>query len=226
MTKQEDAIGSKEQAKVEAIAIGNAQDQFLDDSFKETQIHKKKDEEAKGTMSNVGITEWVGIIQTSVLIITLIFLVISTKQQIRSTELLVVSTEQQIRSTKQFLTPNLGGKWQVEGDTTKGPMIFRLMITNYSDFPLYIKKVKFDFPEGKGWPQGYFGGARHIPPKGTEILAMFGMSVEDWLKEDDSYTKYNWPITIDVGTSSGNNWEVVFRTISPGELQFETIEEN
>lgn len=160
-------------------------------------------------INNLKIGDWISILQTLILSVTLMYLAIQTNQQSRSTRLLI--------------TPNLGAKWDIKnGGTSEKPdsVIWKLLTTNYSEFPLYVRGVKFGFPKGKGFPQGYLKGAWHIAPKTTEDLAVFGMSQADWSKHEGMY---NWPVTISVSISIGEKWNIRFLSMGPGELKFDSI---
>lgn len=120
-------------------------------------------------------------------------------------------------STGNTVTPNLGAKWDIKSEDAG--VRWDLLVTNYSNFPIYIKRLVLDFPKLDGFPKGVLGGHFHIPPGTTERLRTFYMKQELWLKGAGG----QWPVKIFVLTSVGSLWEIEFMTVGPDELEFVSI---
>jgi hypothetical protein len=171
----------------------------------------------------ISIAEYIQIIQTAVLIVTLIVLIVATREQVRSERFLSVSTEQQVRSTRQLLTPSLGATWE-EYNTGPDHVFLRIVVTNYSDFPVYIRGFNIHFPKTGGWPQAVGTGVHHIAPKGTDVLVSFGMSRTDLSAAIPS--AFTWPIEVNVATATGYTWVATFKNAGgPFPMIFESIKE-
>jgi len=151
--------------------------------------------------------ELLNLIQTIALVVTLFYVAYSTAQQSRSTRLTV--------------TPCLGAKWQIENKDQQ--VSWSLIVTNYSDFPLYIRRAMHSFPDSDVFPKGLFKGDWHIPAKGTAKLSTFYMSKENYLKWDKVF---GWNVSIMVETAIGEVWEAHFKVIGPDELEFKSIKNN
>ena len=157
----------------------------------------------KGIFAELKASDYISIVTTIVLTATLIYVAFSAREQARVTQFLV--------------TPNLGAKWDIksEGDGIR----WDLLVTNYSTFPVYIKRLVLDFPKLDGFPKVVLGGHFHIPPGKTERVRTFYMTQELWSKRGGG----QWPVRIFVLTSVGSLWEVEFRTLAYDELEFVSI---
>ena len=159
------------------------------------------------TLSGLQVAEVLNLVQTIVLVLTLLYVAYSTAQQSRSIRLKV--------------TPCLGAKWEIKGEGDQ--VSWSLIVTNYSDFPLYVRGAMHSFPDSDIFPKGLLKGVWHIPAKDAARLSTFFMSRENYLKWDKVF---GWNITISVETSIGEMWEALFKVIGPDELEFKSIRSN
>lgn len=155
-------------------------------------------------IKNIKASDWIAIVQTVVLTFSLVYLAMSARQQ--------------ARSTKFIVTPNLGAKWEIESEGSS--VTWKLLVSNYSSFPVYIKRVALGFPKVDGFPQGVLGGSFHVPPCGTKSLRTFYMTKECWTKGEGLS---GWPVRLFVVTSVGALWEIRFQVIGFDELEFVDI---
>lgn len=154
--------------------------------------------------NNLKASEWIAIGQTVILTITLVYLAMSARQQ--------------ARSTKFIVTPNLGAKWDIKNEGSS--VAWKLLVSNYSSFPVYVKRVVLGFPRIDGFPQGVLGGSFHVPPGRTESLRTFYMTEKCWTKGEGLS---GWPVRLFVVTSVGALWEIRFLVIGFDELAFVDI---